>query len=178
MASAPQTWTILTNVQSIIQAEVLVSSASPYTAFSTADAATYGATNAIYIGTPKDVKNTAYPNQCWIIPPKPEDIYHYTGMGATGGLIYQDQEIEILHLFDYQSNGYAAIQACINATDALVPVLMRHVDTGYGPTVKTATLKRNSGEYGFYDAAGRVFFSWHATLHVKQYWGIAGGVVS
>lgn len=179
MATAPQTWTILTNLQSIIQGEVLVGGVCPYSTFSAADAATYGTANAIYIGSPKDMKPAVYPQQCWIIPPKPEKIYHRSGMGATGSVVYQEQHIEVVHLFDYQASYYTALQSCVNATDALVPVLMRHVDTGLGPTVKAATIQQAANnEYFFLDMAGRSFICWHCTLWVEQVWTIAGGVVS
>src|SRR5690242_17491965 len=112
MAAQPQTWTMLQGLQTTIQNEVLVSSASPFSLFDTtpdvgnpgqvSDATRFGTnpngaiTNAIYLGVPKDWQ-MKYPAQCHIIPPKEDG--GLSARHALGGKVWLEQDITVRFLF-------------------------------------------------------------------------------
>lgn len=173
MASAPQTWNILTKIRDTIQAEVLVGGVSPFTAFTAADATAYGATNAIYIGPPKDQK-PIYATECWIIPPKPDNPYRR----ALGGKIWQEQHIKIVTLSKYTTAYFTVMQTHINTVDALVPVLLRHCDSTWGSTCAAAKPVEGTGGYGYLNSLGEDWLQWQIDLWIKQEFNIAGGIVA
>ena len=175
MATAPQTWNVLTSIQATIQNEVKVGGVSPYTPFIPGDATAYGATNAIYVGVPKDFK-PLYTAQCWVVPPTHQKIYRR----ANGGPVFEEDRIQITHLFLAKTGYYAQMQACVNATDALTPVLLKHCDTTWGATVYASWILEDAGvsRYYYTNDAGEDWLAWGTTLVITQRYVIPGGFVA
>ena len=148
MPSAPQTMAILRGVQAFVQtnlATLTIDSLPALSAFSSADAALYGTTNAIYLGPPRD-PTTAYIRQCWIAPTA-EDVQRH----AYGGKVWDDIHIYLKIL--YASKGAATptappwfqtFQDLVAFRDAAYPLFMRHAMLAGVPIVRASKIMTTS----------------------------------
>lgn len=192
MPFAPNTTAVLQAIQYRVQQEVLVNSASPFTAFSTAantgnpsgvsDATRYGTnpngtiTNAIFIGVPKDWPSLRlYPRMCHVIPPPMRDVERH----ALGGKVWDWSQVYIRFIFQRKDDWYQNQLDLIAAADVMYGVLTRHAELPGASTVQ-ATTPMKSGQLPAYhheEMVGEEYDCWGFLWRVKQEWTVSGGIV-
>jgi hypothetical protein len=173
LPAQPATLAALQAMQAIILSECLVGGASPFAALSSADAARYGVSNAVFLGRPKDFKDVYLPQCCIWIPPETEtvELVGYAGRA--------DAEFEALVLVyvDLRSDWYAAEQQILSIRDALLPALLRHNRLGGGvSTVIESEVVPGRG-LGYEQIGGSEYRCFEARWWVRQQWSIVGGRV-
>lgn len=182
MPSQPHTWTVAQAVQTAVQGLTVVDfrhpvAASPFATFSASDAATYGATNAIYIGMPKELL-TQYDRQCHIISCANEHVTWRTlgsGSAGSGGKVWDEVVFYIRFLYLRQSNWYQTEQDLIAARDAMYPqILMTHTQLPGAAGVQAAHNDSQVGGFPighhYVEFDGQSWACWGFGWWIKQEW--------
>lgn len=183
MPFAPQSWQMYQAIQKRINDEVLVGTpaASPFNAFSAADATKYGTTpfgsvtQAIYIGIPKEL-SIVYPRQCHILPAIDEEV----ARRALGGKIWDWQFVYVRLVF-LNNDWWQAMQDIVAARDVMHVVMSRHAELPNAPIVQAVhELAAKQGlPTGFHydDLTARDWACWGFIWAHKQEWTAQGGIV-
>ncbi|HEX6819281.1 MAG TPA: hypothetical protein VF120_12965 [Ktedonobacterales bacterium] len=171
LATQPNTLSALQAMQSLILNECLVSGASPFAALSTADAARYGVSRAVFIGQPKDF-NAAYTPQCAIVLPPESELVTLAGYA---GRATAEVEALVRVYVDPRPDWYAAEQQALAIRDALWPVLLRHADLGGTVASVIASEGRPGRGLCYEQVAGNVYRCYEARWWMRQQWTVAGG---
>ncbi len=176
---APNTLGMLRAIQSLIVNNVLIGGVSPFAALSSADAARYGVSRAVYIGAPKDFRDGYLP-QCHIVP-EGEAV---TLMGAQGRA--EDHlVVRVTAVVDF-SDWWAAEQNILALRDAMWPVLLAHLrggataGTGFVALDPDENASERSHASGFemMEVAGVWYRAWTCHLMARQVWAASGGLVT
>lgn len=171
LPAQPATFAALQAMQALILSECLVGGASPFAALSSADAARYGVANAVFIGRPKDFKDTYLPQCSLCIPPDGELVEPATYAGRA----FAEFEARVEVFADVRGDWYAAEQQILAIRDALWPVLLRH--TRLGGTVPTVVASEARPGRGlcYEHVAGGEYRCYEARWWVRQQFAIASG---
>lgn len=171
LSTQPNTLAALQAMQSLILNECLVSGSSPFAALSTADAARYGVSRAVFIGQPKDF-NAAYMPQCAITLPTDSELVTLEGYA---GRAAAEVEALVRVYVDPRADWYAAEQQALAIRDALWPVLLRHADLGGSVASVIASEGRPGRGLCYEQVAGNVYRCYEARWWMRQQWTVAGG---
>jgi hypothetical protein len=177
LPNGPNTLGVLQALQSIIIAEALVASSSPFATLSAADQTRYGVTRAVFIGRPKDFKD-AYLPQCALWIPELADREQPVEVMGFSGRVYDDLEITVQAFADLRTDWYLGEQKILQIRDALWPALLHH--TQLGATVSTIIDSDALEGRGFcYETIGGVDYRcYEAIVTVRQTYTLAGGVTA
>jgi len=179
MASQAQTYTILTTLQSFLDANLTVSGVSPFSAFNTADAALYGVTHAVYPHMPIAV-NVAYPRQCHLVPVH-DDVRRH----AYGGKVWDEIMVHVNFVFLGNQVGVSnawlnAFKDLCNARDAAHVLFAQHAQLPGLPIVIASKLEmKASAPTGYFidQYIGRDWECWGFTWWFRSEYNV-GPIVS
>jgi len=164
--------------QATVQNEVLVGGVSPFSTFTNADAALYGATGnpgdaAIYIGfPPKDIK-TIYTTQCWIMPLSESVRWR------NNPHVFDESNVYCLVLGYYVANYYSVTQNMVSIRDVFHTVIGAHAEQPNDTLVTAAKWGSVSGHAnGFFmtEEIGRDWLCWGATRWMRQQWSVKNNI--
>ena len=174
--TTPATLSLLRAMQTLILTNVLIGGTSPFAALSSADATRYGATNAIYIGEPKDFRDGYLP-QCHLVAEEEAVML----VGAQGRAS-DELQIRLTVVVDF-TDWWAAEQSILALRDTIWPVLMAHLRGGAGTgtsfvalDLAEATLQHQNG-FATMQVAGVWYRTWTCHLLARQVWAASGGLV-
>jgi hypothetical protein len=171
LPAQPATFAALQAMRSIILSECLVAGVTPFAALTAADAARYGAANAVFVGRPKDF-NDAYLPQCCVWIPSESEAVAVTG---SPGRVTAEFEARVQAFVDPRGDWYAAEQQILAIRDALWPALLRHVRLGGAvPTVLASEARPGRG-LCYEQIAGSEYRCYDAHWWVRQQWTLASG---
>lgn len=176
MPTGPNTWSVLQNAQALVQSSIQINSASPFTLFSAEDQAKYGSTNAIYIGSPKDM-NVAYQYQCHLVATS-ENVYRR----SFGGKVWDELLVNIRVWGNNQSDWYATEQQMFAIRDVFQQMLMQHAELP-GSNVVQASKEEARGAGGmngffFAQELGFDWYCWGTTWWFKSQWNVSTGIIA
>ncbi len=182
LPTSPQTLAALQAMQSIILAECLVNSASPFAALSAADATRYGVSKAVLIGKPKDFKDGYLP-QCnlWVPPgdeaAQPVELAGYSSSsgGGAGGRAFAEVEAIVNVYVDMRTDWYAGEQSILQIRDALWPALLHHELLGGTVAGVIESWAREGRGLCYEQVAGVDYRCYEALWGFRQQWSLAGG---
>lgn len=193
MASTPNTYAILQQIQWQIFTGLLINGVSPFTPWSTvanpldpsgrSDLVKYGAnpngtiTTAIYLGMPKN-PSTLYSLQCHVIPPPSENVVRR----AFGGKVWDERWIYVRFLGENTTDWYSVQQTLITLRDAMHPFMLHHAEMPNTPEViASKEVAQHSGlPTGFHrdTLVGREWDCWGFIWWVRGEYMLTGGFMS
>lgn len=173
--AAPATLSALQAVQALLLSNVLIGGVSPFAALTSADATRYGVARAVFVGAPKDYRDSYLP-QCQIAP----DSDAVLRQGAQGRA-RDELLIRLTCIVDY-TDWWQAEQTILKLRDAVWPVLLVHVRSGTNPGTSLVALElpeitpSHSPTFATLLAAGVWYRTWTCHILARQVWAATGGL--
>lgn len=173
--AAPATLSTLQAVQALLLSNVLSGGVSPFAALTSADATRYGVARAVFVGAPKDFRDSYLP-QCQITPES--DAVQVQG---AQGRARDELLIRLTCVVDY-TDWWQAEHTILTLRDAVWPVLLAHVRGGTPPGASLvalelpATAPSHPPTFATMLAAGVWYRTWTCHLLARQVWAAATGL--
>ncbi len=167
-ATGPGTLAVLQSLQALI----LANTGTIFAALSSADATRYGVARAVYIGTPKDMKDVYVP-ACQLIP-EAETIV----IAGAQARVEDTLTVQLRVLVDF-TDWWAAEQSILSIRDTLLPVLVTHLRSGAAAGGALVALSpEHTPERGTFDTvkiADVWYRAWSISLSLLQSYVPASG---
>ncbi len=169
MPTAPATLATLQALQNLI----LASTGTTFATLSAADVTRYGVARAVYIGAPKDLKDTYMP-QCQIRP-----VADAVARVGEQGRVTDELLVAVTALAG-MDDWWQAEQTLLSIRDALWPLFVAHVRGGASAGASLVALdlppEHLGGEsFVTVEAAGVWYRAWTCHVVATQIWAPAGG---
>lgn len=174
LPTQPSTLATLQAMQSVIVAECLVASVSPFATLAAADATRYGVAVAVFVGKPKDFKG-AYLPQCTLWVPPRDEAAQPTALLGLAGRVEEVTEVIVTAYVDLRTDWYAGEQQILAIRDALWPALHHHERLGGTVATVIESWAEEGAGLGYEEVAGVEYRTYEARWFARQQWNVSGG---